>query len=271
MQHWPAETLWETVAPHLPGFTVEVLPQIDSTNTELMRRARSGRLEPTLLVAERQTAGRGRLGRPWVSAVQAPASAGQSASLTFSLGLPLAPRDWLGLSLAVGVGVAESLQTFAEPRIELKWPNDLWCRDNKLVGILIETASMGAQRYVVAGVGINIDTPQGRGFSTPPVGLRALQPGIDAPTVLAQVVPALVQSLQSFEAEGWAPFAARFQARDALYGREVTLTEGTGPARSGRALGVNAQGALRVQMPDALVFITSAEVSVRPAPRDAAC
>jgi BirA family biotin operon repressor/biotin-[acetyl-CoA-carboxylase] ligase len=85
----------------LPGFTVEVLPEIDSTNTELMRRARTGQTEPVLLVAERQTAGRGRLGRPWASDV--------GASLTFSLGLPLAPTDWSGLSLAVGVALAESL------------------------------------------------------------------------------------------------------------------------------------------------------------------
>ena len=65
---WPAEALWEAVAPLLPGFTVEILPEIDSTNTELMRRARAGRLEPVLLVAEAQTAGRGRLGREWRSA-----------------------------------------------------------------------------------------------------------------------------------------------------------------------------------------------------------
>ena len=66
---WPAESIWEQVAPLLPGFTVEVLPEIDSTSTELMRRVRAGHTEPTLLVAERQTAGRGRLGRPWQSAV----------------------------------------------------------------------------------------------------------------------------------------------------------------------------------------------------------
>ncbi|HRH06626.1 MAG TPA: biotin--[acetyl-CoA-carboxylase] ligase, partial [Burkholderiaceae bacterium] len=63
---WPAEAIWEQVAPLLPGFTVEILPEIGSTNTELMRRAKDGKLEPTLLVAEQQTAGRGRLGRDWI-------------------------------------------------------------------------------------------------------------------------------------------------------------------------------------------------------------
>ena len=91
--HWPAEALWEALHPLLPGFSVEVLPEIDSTNSELTRRARAGQCDPVLLVAERQNAGRGRLGKPWHS--------GTGDALTFSLGLPLAPRDWSGLSLAV--------------------------------------------------------------------------------------------------------------------------------------------------------------------------
>jgi BirA family biotin operon repressor/biotin-[acetyl-CoA-carboxylase] ligase len=140
-----------------------VLPEIDSSNTELMRRARAGRTEPVLLVAERQSAGRGRLGRAWQSAA--------GDSLTFSLGLPLAPADWAGLSLAVGVSVAESLH----PRIRLKWPNDLWVDDRKLAGILIETASAGgsaAARYAVVGIGINIVV----GFGLAPAGLGEREP-----------------------------------------------------------------------------------------------
>ncbi len=64
---WPSEAIWEAVAPSLDGFTVEVLPQVDSTNSELMRRARAGQPAPILLVAERQMAGRGRMGRQWIS------------------------------------------------------------------------------------------------------------------------------------------------------------------------------------------------------------
>lgn len=157
---WPAEAIWEAVAPQLPGFSVEVLQSTDSTNTELMRRARAGCCEPVLLVAERQTAGRGRLGRSWHSAGPQPAGQGEGAglpALTFSLGLPLAPVNWSGLSLAVGVSVAESLQPqlpapgSRTPRIGLKWPNDLWLQEGastghtthrKLGGILVETASM---------------------------------------------------------------------------------------------------------------------------------
>ena len=152
--------MWEAVSPRLPGFTVEILPQVGSSNTELMRRARAGRTDPVLLVAEQQTAGRGPAGTRLAH--------GAGDSLTFSLGLPMAPTDWSGLSLAVGVALAESLHS----RIQLKWPNDLWLDDRKLAGILIETASFGedreAPRYAVIGVGINIAAPQGKGLSTPP-------------------------------------------------------------------------------------------------------
>jgi BirA family transcriptional regulator, biotin operon repressor / biotin---[acetyl-CoA-carboxylase] ligase len=247
---WPAEAIWEAVAPVLPGFTVEILPELDSSNSELMRRARDGRDEPVLLVAERQTAGRGRLGRAWDSAA--------GASLTFSLGLPLAPADWSGLSLAVGVSVAESLH----PAIQLKWPNDLWVRDRKLAGILIETASFGAgARYAVIGIGINIAPRPAEGLSTPPAALADLLPGIEAPAALLRIAPALVRDVQAFQQAGFAAFRLRFEARDALRDRAVTLSDG----RSGTAHGVGEDGSLLVHTAAGLQAISSSEVSVRPA------
>lgn len=258
---WPAEAIWQAVAPGWPGFTVEVLPEIDSTNTELMRRARAGRLDPVLLVAERQTAGRGRLGRAWASGAEGAASPTAPepgpASLTFSIGLPLAPSDWSGLSLVVGLVVAESLH----PALRLKWPNDLWWRDRKLGGILVETASQGADRQVVVGVGLNIAPRDGQGLSTPPAALRELWPEADAPTALARVVPPLMAALRRFEREGFAPFQARFAACDALAGRTVRLSDGT----EGRADGVAPDGALLVHTSGGMKRVTSSEVSVRPA------
>ena len=273
---WPAEAIWEAVAPLLPGFTVEVLPSIDSTNTELMRRARAGRGEPTLLVAEQQTAGRGRLGRVWQSDV--------GASLMMSLGLPLAPADWSGLSLAVGVSVAESLQpelpavgNDQAARIGLKWPNDLWlggaAGDRKLGGILVETASFVAPqpaaapagastaRYVVVGIGINVLPRSAEGMSLPPGSLQDVEPGLDAPTSLLRIVPPLVAMLQSFEGYGFAPMQARFAAREVLQGRAVTLSDG----QAGTAHGVAEDGALLVHTAQGMQAITSSEISVRPA------
>jgi BirA family biotin operon repressor/biotin-[acetyl-CoA-carboxylase] ligase len=268
---WPAEALWQAVEPRLPGFSVEVLPSIDSTNTELMRRARAGLCDPTLLVAEQQTAGRGRLGRVWQSDV--------GASLMMSLGLPLAPADWSGLSLAVGVSVAESLQPAlpaegAAPRVGLKWPNDLWVSgDRKLGGILVETASFvapqgapaeraPATRYVVVGIGINVLPRSGEGMSMPPASLQEVEPGLDAPAALLRIVPPLVAMLQSFEGYGFSPMQARFAQRDILQGRAVTLSDG----QAGTAHGVGEDGALLVQTASGMQAVTSSEISVRPSP-----
>jgi len=256
---WPAEAIWEAVAPTLPGFTVEVLPEVDSTNSELMRRARAGHPDPVLLVAEQQIAGRGRMGRQWHSGA-APLGAAAKA-LTFSLGLNLAPADWSGLSLAMGLSVARSLH----PDIRLKWPNDLWWHDRKLAGILIETANWGAasaSRYVVIGVGINLATPDASGLSTAPVGLRELLPEVDAAQALLRIAAPLVQTVQCFEAHGFAPFQQAFNARDALVQVPVTLSDGL----QGMAQGVDASGALLVAGTQGVQRITSAEVSVRAQP-----
>lgn len=237
--------------PLLPGFTVEVLPEIDSTNTELMRRARAGQLDPTLLVAERQTAGRGRLGRTWSGAAE-----GENPSLTFSLGLPLAPPDWSGLSLAVGLAVVSSLH----PELRLKWPNDIWLQDRKLGGILIETVSVGEVRYAVIGVGINISIPAASDLRTAPAALRELLPDAQAAEVLGRVVLPLVQQVQRFAAEGFGPLRTTYHARDLLYGNEVVCSDGM----TGTARGVDASGALLVHTAHGLKKISSAEVSVRP-------
>jgi BirA family biotin operon repressor/biotin-[acetyl-CoA-carboxylase] ligase len=252
--YWPSEAIRNAIAPDLPGFTLEVLPQIDSTNSELMRRVRSGPMEPILLVADRQTAGRGRLGRQWHSDKDATRTKG--GSLIFSLGLPLSPLEWSGLSLAVGVSVVESLH----PALRLKWPNDVWWHERKLAGILLETASLGDVRYAVVGVGINIGEPEATALSTPPAWLRELLPGLDAAQALLRIAAPLVQAVKEFERHGFAPFQQRFNQRDALAGVSVTLSDG----RVGTALGVDTVGALQVQTVQGLNKITSAEVSLRP-------
>ena len=248
---WRGEEIWQAVSPLLPGFTVEILPEVASTNSELMRRAREGRLEPVLLVAESQTAGRGRLGRAWASA--------PGQALTFSLGLPLAPVDWSGLSLAVGVSVAEALH----PRIRIKWPNDLWLDERKLAGILIETAAAagGVPRYAVIGIGINIDAPAADGLSTRPAALRELLAADDAPAALMRIAKPLVESVQAFEMFGFSPFQSRFDARDMLRDREVVLSDGT----RGTAHGTTVGGGLLVHTAAGMIAVTSSEVSVRPA------
>lgn len=258
---WPAEALTAAVGPLLADFAVEVVDQIDSTNSELMRRFRAGRRQATLLVAEHQSAGRGRMGRPWYSS--------PGASLTFSLGLPLAPKDWSGLSLAVGVSLAEPLADLGARGIGLKWPNDLWLGGAKLGGILIETAALGSDRYAVIGVGLNVRQPRGAlaqeagdaAMAVPPAWLHPVT-GASAPQMLAALVPGLVRDVLRFEREGWQPFAQRFDGLDLLKGRSVLLSDG----RQGTACGLSADAALRLQTADGLIEVRSGELSVRPQP-----
>ncbi|MEY8877128.1 MAG: biotin--[acetyl-CoA-carboxylase] ligase, partial [Leptothrix sp. (in: b-proteobacteria)] len=215
---WGAEDLWLQVEPHAPGFSIEVLPEAASTNTTLVELARAGDTAPCLLVAERQTAGRGRLGRSWQSSQAAPGD-----SLTFSLGCTLAPPDWSGLSLAVGLALAEALDP-AGQHIGIKWPNDLWRRgregnsDRKLGGILIETVPLPAEaaahqpnaRQVVIGIGLNLApvqlAPERAALvaAVPPAWLQELEPALTAPQALHRIALPLWQGLQAFEREGFA-------------------------------------------------------------------
>ena len=261
---WPLEAIWQAIEPTLPGFTCEVLPTVDSTNTELMRRFKAGRPEPTLLVAEHQSAGRGRLSRQWHSQ--------RGDSLTFSFGMPLAPDDWSGLSLAVGISLAESLDAVnaAQHRIALKWPNDLWLAqgktERKLGGILVETATFEGQRYLVIGVGVNVrelvfDAQNSTAIA--PGCLQDLQPDADVASTLQRVLPPLVQTVQAFEKFGFAPFQARFGRRDVLAGRDVQLSDGENGIY-GQAHGVTETGALLVHTSAGMKEITSSEVTVRP-------
>lgn len=291
---WGAEALWQAIEPVLPGFSVEVHSRIESTNTRLLDRARAvsgqpdapvtrpgelgthsrrevtphgrraGDVSPCLLVAEQQTRGRGRMGRGWIS------SAG--ASLTFSLSLPLAPEQWSGLSLAVGLALAEALDPLPlalagedRPRIGLKWPNDLWLLEGpgqgrKLGGILIETVTVGDRRMCVVGVGLNIRPQPAEGVAHGYACLQEIDPAASAPAALARVAEPLVRALKRFEREGFAPLVPAYTRRDLLLGQQVSILQPE--AIEGVAEGVDEQGALRVRS-DGVHRVVSGEVSVR--------
>lgn len=262
----PQPWLQGALRPLLPALRAEVQARTTSTNQVLVDRLREagrqagGPPEPMLLVALEQTAGRGRLGRPWQSR--------PGASLMFSLALPLQRPDWSGLSLAVGLAAAEALDP-AGGRIALKWPNDLWCLDapgqgRKLGGVLIEGLAVGPQRWAVIGIGINILPLDDPALATPVAHLQALDPQASAASALHALLPALAARLARFEAEGFAGMVADYAGRDLLCGLAVNTTDTACPA--GRAEGVDADGALRVQAADGRTLrIVSGEVSVRPA------
>lgn len=300
-QHWGAEALWQELEPLLPGLSIEVVARISSTNTALLERARvnmsaideaaaelvqvrrsvesaafgrrAADVQPCLLVAEHQTGGRGRMGRVWKAA--------PVASLTFSLSLPMNPPDWSGLSLAVGVALAEALDPrlpgdTGAPRIGLKWPNDLWLMEagaegarigRKLGGVLIETVAAGPRRLAVIGIGINVQpmhatTELNTGYGC----VQELDPALTAPATLARVALPLVKALIEFNRRGFGAFVDRFATRDLLRGRAITTTQAD--VAEGIADGVSANGMLRVTTATGPREVGSGEVSVRLTPSD---
>ncbi len=266
---WSIAPLQRALQRLRPGLDLQVVEEIGSTNAALLCAVRQQAPEDSpparLLVAQRQTAGRGRLGRAW--------HAQPGASLTFSLAWPLRRADLSGLSLAVGVAIAQALDPPGLPgdrRIGLKWPNDLWLRDpvaegggRKLGGILIETTGSPTQRWGVIGIGLNI-LPQTTGdFSTGQAWLRELDPTATPVTTLACVAPVLLEALERFEGLGFEAFLEAFCERDLLRGELVTTTQ---PAlETGRAEGVDPTGRLWVRDAQGrLQAVHAGEVSVRP-------
>ena len=268
------EAVWRAHrADAVPGIEVQALAEVDSTNTRLLEASRNDAAPHLrLMVAQAQTAGRGRLGRAWQTTA--------GASLAFSLAVPIAPEA--ASSLVVGAAVADALEppdsiNNDQPRVTLKWPNDVWLRDpsspfggRKLGGILLETAATPAGRVLVVGIGLNLRvvTPLLFPHPAPVYGVAALDEvdtGIDGPRLLSRVAPAVLAALLRREADAaWRESWAR---RDLLAGRRIEA--GTAHQHlTGIARGIDDDGALRVQRDDGgqIVAISSGEVSVRPLP-----
>lgn len=227
---------------------VQVIGEIDSTNAALMRRAALD-ATPAALLAEAQTAGRGRRGKAW----QSP----PGANLYLSLAWPI--RDAAGLSLAVGVACAEALRL---PQVRVKWPNDLMVGDCKLGGVLIELAG----GIAVIGIGLNVHMPDDAAarIDQPWTDLAALGALESRNPLAARLIDALVAALLEFEARGFAAFATRWRALDGLAGREVRVASGD-QVHHGIAAGVADDGGLRVALPEGERVFHSADVSVRAA------
>lgn len=243
---------------------LEVAWTLESTNTSLLQCAVPTR-GCAVLLAERQTGGRGRRGRTWAS----PLAAHVYLSLARRFDGGLARLG--GLSLVAGVAAAEAVQALGFPQVRLKWPNDLVVADGaqlrKLGGLLVEGGGEagGAARAVV-GLGLNVRMPPAfaAAIDQPWTDLSALTstpPARNA--VVAQLLQHLLPALAQFDAEGLAPFLPRYAALDALAGRRVRLHEASGTSAT-LALGVAADGALRVRDEDGGErCVHAGEVSVR--------
>lgn len=237
-------------------FDVDVLESCASTNSELMARAEAGAPSGTVVAARRQTAGRGRLGRTWV--------AEPGASLAFSLLWRFPAGTWpAGLSLAVGVGLAEALEGLGVGAVALKWPNDLLRGGRKCAGVLVELVP-GDTGAAVVGVGINLALP-----AALPDDVRAAAAALDLAVppaaILARLLAGLHGALTDFGAGGFVALRERWLARCAHRDVAVRILSEQAPPLEGRCVGVDVDGALLLETPVCVQRILSGDVSLRTA------
>ncbi|WP_153148034.1 biotin--[acetyl-CoA-carboxylase] ligase [Dechloromonas sp. H13] len=242
-------------------FDVDALAECDSTSSELLRRAERGAPAGTVVVADRQHAGRGRRGRQWLSA--------PGDSLTFScLWRFTGPATQLaGLSLAVGVAVSEALEGLGARRVRLKWPNDVLLEQGgdyaKLAGILVELASDRRGTQAVIGIGINLRAPAGD-LPQPAAGLADDLPALpDRHDLLAALLGALAGALDRFEGGGFAALQSAWQRRHAWQNQPVRLLQDGVVDGEGICLGADTDGALLVETPVCIKRFLSGDVSLR--------
>jgi BirA family biotin operon repressor/biotin-[acetyl-CoA-carboxylase] ligase len=226
-----AAALIRALAPD--GWRLEVVQEAGSTNAVVAERARAGEPGGLVVVAEAQTAGRGRLDRSWVS----PPRAGLTFSVLVRPELP--PAQWPWLPLWTGLAVASALRERAEVPAVLKWPNDVLVQDRKICGVLAEVPQPGA---AVLGIGLNVTTsaeelPHDQATSLRLAGARTT----DRDTVLRAVLRSLAQVLAD-------PGVARTQYRErcSTIGRRVRVELPAGRTVQGAAEGVDDDGRLVV-------------------------
>ena len=244
------------------GLKVELLDTVDSTSSELNRRAGREDVHRRLLIAEWQTAGRGRRGRGWTAIA--------GGSLTFSLGWRFEQGAGFlgGLSLAVGVALARGLEAMGIENVELKWPNDLTYRFCKFGGILIELSgdALGPSLAVI-GVGINVRLPAAarRSIAQPVSDLATIARGraIDRNVLLAALVRELTAMLERYAVDGFAPFIAEWQRRNAFRGKPAKVVLPDGSTASGDVVGVDASGALVLDHRGRRMRFVTGDVSLR--------
>lgn len=242
---------------------IEAVVQTGSTNADLLARlpgsGHAGELAGAVLrIAERQVAGRGRAGRPWLSA--------PGASLTFSLAWPFrGPLHRLaGLPLAVGVALAETVAAQGVP-VQLKWPNDLMKDGAKLAGILVETQKApDGTIWAVIGCGMNLLMPDemeaaiGRTVSSAPWLAR-----MDRNELVAALLSRLAAVLAEFDDTGFAPFRDRWNALQGWCGQAVNILDNGVIVQQGLAAGVDETGRLLLDTPAGQVAVLSGDVSLR--------
>ena len=242
---------------------LELHEELESTNSRLLAESGlpAGRWRACL--AEYQSAGRGRRGRPWLQ----PYASG--LCLSFAWLYDPAPASLGALSLAAGVAALRALARHGAGELALKWPNDIQCHGGKLGGILAELRFEAAgPAYVVVGLGLNVRLPAGFAATIEaaggvrPADLADIVPLPSRTRLAATLLDELSAAMVEFGERGFAPFAAEWSRCDALRDRPVRV-QGPATTRDGFARGIDAQGSLRVEFAGQVESLTAGEVTLR--------
>ncbi|KGD84600.1 BirA family biotin operon repressor/biotin-[acetyl-CoA-carboxylase] ligase [Pantoea sp. PNA 14-12] len=249
----------EAILGQLSQPDVAVIPVIDSTNQYLLERMDS-LPSGAVCVAEYQQAGRGRRGRHWFSPF------GANLYMSMYWRLEQGPAAAMGLSLVIGIVMAETLQSLGAEDVRVKWPNDIYLHDRKLAGILVElTGKTGDAAQIVMGAGINLamrnaDAAQiNQGW----INLQEAGVTLDRNDLAATLINRLREALPVFEQEGLAPFVARWAGLDNFINRPVRLLVGEREVH-GIARGIDNQGGLLLEQEGEIKSWMGGEISLRP-------
>lgn len=236
-----------------------VIPVIDSTNQYLLDRMDTLQSGDTC-VAEYQQAGRGRRGRQWVS------SFGVNLYLSMYWRLEQGPAAAMGLSLVIGIVLAEALQELGAADVRVKWPNDIYLQDRKLAGILVElTGKTGDAAQIVIGIGVNLGmrTPAAEAINQGWINLQEAGVNVDRNALSASLVNKLRNALAQFEQDGLTPFVGRWARLDNYIDRPVKLLIGDREI-FGVARGIDQQGGLILEQDGVRKSWVGGEISLRP-------
>ncbi|UTW06442.1 bifunctional biotin--[acetyl-CoA-carboxylase] ligase/biotin operon repressor BirA [Pseudomonas benzenivorans] len=247
-------------SPSGQAWPVSVLHSVDSTSSEALRRLEARNAAPFIVLAERQSAGRGRRGRTWVSPF--------AENLYYSLVLRVegGMRQLEGLSLVVGLALLQAIRAMGVSGAGLKWPNDLLVGDRKIAGILLELSGDPADVcHVVIGVGVNVNMmpTEAQPIDQPWTSMRAaLGHGVDRNELVVALNQQLARYLESHRKQGFSALREEWQNNHLWQGRRVVLTAG-GQQIAGVVLGVDASGAIRLLVDGEEQHFSGGELSLR--------
>lgn len=241
------EEIYDGLATCVLGREMLVFGELPSTQDYAKHLAQNGCPEGTTVIAERQTCGRGRLGRKWES---------PPGGLYFSIVLrpPLSLLEATRIPLVAGVVLARALEQYAAVQPRLKWPNDILIAGRKAAGILSEmSAEMELLHWVVLGIGINIDAKPSDFPKEIGSIATSLRPGesdaVDRVRLFQDILFQLEDSLARFQVEGFEPFLMLWTEMNDTLGRDVRIADGR-EMIEGRALEIDADGALVLECRD---------------------